>query len=197
MKTKLLNSLWHPVASCHTLKKHCQSQETPCCTLLTQCVWHRPFKLNHVVADKGCADICWHHRISRLSRHDVRSSSELLSPWKGALGRAAFGHGTNGCCILRTREIQEVQRSRMWCRWCVGYPASSKFTGKDPNCLVNFQIWSKTFSTPFWTTWPSDLVLQNDYLYGWGNKPELANSRKDFKKEAIKGKSAEAETGIG
>ncbi len=69
----------------------------------------------------------------------------------------------------------------MWCRWCVGYPVSSKFTGKDPNCLVNFQIWSKTFSTPFWTTWPTDLVLQNDYLYGWGNKPELANSRKDFK----------------
>ncbi len=75
---------------CCLIPMTAESAETPCCTLLTQCVWHRPFKLNHVVADKGCADIGWHHRISRLSRHDARSSSELLSPWKGALGGLAM-----------------------------------------------------------------------------------------------------------
>ena len=75
----------------------------------------------------------------------------------------------NGFCILGTRRIQEVQRSRMWCRWCVGHPMLSKFAGQDPNWLVHFQIPDllQNLFYIIWTTWPNDLVLQNVYLYGW------------------------------
>ena len=75
----------------------------------------------------------------------------------------------NSVCILGTTGIQEVQRSHVWCRWCVGHPMLSKFAGKDPNWLVHFQIPDllQNLFYVIWTTWPNDLVLQNVYLYGW------------------------------
>ena len=165
------------VESCQTLsrsfRKLCQSQET---------------LAPSVQAERRCCRqrLCWHHRISRLSRHVVKSISELLSPQKGALGHLALlllamqcargrhklqrlDMAQNGFCILGTRRIQEVQRSRMWCRWCVGHPMLSKFAGQDPNWLVHFQIPDllQNLFYIIWTTWPNDLVLQNVYLYGW------------------------------
>ena len=47
---------------------------------LTPCVGHLRFNLKDVVADKGCVDITV----------DVRSISELLSPWERGLGRLAM-----------------------------------------------------------------------------------------------------------
>ena len=85
-------------------------QETPCCTLLTPCVWHCPFKLNDVVADKGCVDITVSvDSVDMMSGLSVNSSHRRKGLWD-----------VWPCC-----RWQVVQRSRMWCRWCVGYPILS------------------------------------------------------------------------